>query len=187
MCWLFKWSWRWWMLGYAIYHSSVLQPSLQVGVKRCCMLDCIRWNNVGVFNPFPHPCSKNILLISETKNFRTSWNKGFFIFPTTSDWKAVPSTSVLTTRDAPVLSSELVVSLAQNKPGCTFSCRFLWYLDVCISGFRLPFYLSSCLSLSLLFISVVLKSDPCHRDQPCRWAEYSPKVFLTEPISYSHI
>lgn len=28
-------------------------------------------NNVGVFNPFPHPCSKNILLISETKNFRT--------------------------------------------------------------------------------------------------------------------
>lgn len=25
----------------------------------------------GDFNPFPHPCSKNILLVSETKNCRT--------------------------------------------------------------------------------------------------------------------
>lgn len=188
MCWWFQWAWRWWVLVCAICHSDVLQPSPQVGVKRCSVLDCFTWGNVGGFNPFPHPCSKNILLVSETKNSRTSWNMGFFVFPTTSAWKAVPSTSILTIPDAPVLSFELVVSLAQRKPGCTFSCRFLWYLDGCISGFRLPSYLSSCSSLSWLFISAVLKSDPCHRDQPAlRWAEYSPKVFLTEPVSFSHI
>lgn len=68
------------------------------------------------FNPFPHPCSKNILLVSETKNCRTWWNKGIFIFspPFLTGRLEGPSTSILTTPGAPVLSSELLVSLAQN-------------------------------------------------------------------------
>lgn len=142
----------------------------------------------GAFNPFPHPCSRNILLVAETKNCRTWWNKGFFIFspPFLTGRLEGPSTSILTTPGAPVLSSELPVSLAQNLAALPH-VGFCDTLIGCISGFRLPSSLSSCSSLSWLFISAALKSDPCHRDQPCRWAGCSPKVFLTEPESYSHI